>query len=197
MDVELESEVGRCCHSTLVIPPSSLGPYRFHTREGGKREVEVVELEDDDPSTASARSLLLTSGSSNSLLKNNLHQERRIACLEKENSDLKKANNGLKSKIKGLKDKNKDLNEEVNELVQKVLKLERKLVASNISVEQDPSANENEQGPGLTYDELQRMNTVKEAAYQTGQESDALSVDEMTGQEPTLAELQSMNSVRD
>ena len=42
-----------------------------------------------------------------------------------------------------------------------------------------------------------KMNTVKEATYQTGQESDASSVDKTTGQEPMLAELRIMNSVRD
>ena len=100
---------------------------------------------------------------------------QKITILEKENNDLKAENSKLK---------------------QELLELKAKLAAQSTNRnDQDQSNNESELG--LTYDELQKLNTVKEPAYQTGQESDASSVDEMTGQEPTLAELLSINPVGD
>lgn len=190
-----ESDPGRSCRSVVAIPHSSLGPYQFHTREDGNREVEVVnEAEKPQNDSSPARALLMT-GSSNSLLKQYMQQETKIVILEKKNSDLEKANNGLKRENRSLKEKNKGLEDKVNELEQKIkmLELQAQLTAQSVTVEQGQKESEQ----GLTYDELQRMNTVKEVTYQTGQESDASSVDEMTGQEPTLAELLSMNSVRD
>ena len=164
-----ESDLGRWCPSVVVILPSSLRPYQCgHTREDGSREVEVVN--EDDPSPGS-RALLVTTSSSSSLLTNFINQ---VAVLEKKASDLTKANKGLLNENKSLKEKNRQLEQKVREL-----------------------QGQNESDQGLTYDELQKMNTVKEATYQTGQDSDASSVDEMTGQEPTLAELQNMNPVGD
>ena len=180
-----ESELGRNCRSVVAIPLSNLGPYRYHARADGRREVEVVNEGEGDPSPS-----LLATGSSTSLLNNyNMQQEAKVAVLEKNNSDLTKANDGLRREIRGLKEEKRELKETISELEAQLAALAAPTVASEQGQE------ENEQG--LTYDELQRMNTVKEATYQTGQESDASSVDEMTGQEPTLAELQSMNSVRD
>ena len=203
--IRQESELGRCCRSILVIPRSSLGPYRLHRREDGEREVEVVEESQEDPSRSL---LLLTSGtrSSSSLLNNYMHQETRIATLEKENNNLRKENNGLKDNYNGLKIKNNNLKAEIydlkaknDDLMQKILELEAKLTAPNVAAAAaaESGKDQNESETGLSYDELLKMNTVMEATYQTGQESDASSVDELTGQEPTLAELQSMNSVRD
>ena len=190
MDADLtntqESDLGRSCRSVVAIPPSRLDPYQFHMREDGKREVEVVN---EEPQKS-----LLIAGSSTSLLNNYMEQETKIAILEKKNSDLEKANNGLKQENRSLKGKNKGLNDKINELEQKVAELQAQLDARSANTAEQ-GQNESEQG--LTYDELQRMNTVKETTYQTSQESDASSVDEMTGQEPTLAELQSINSVRD
>ena len=181
---EPESELGRNSRSVAAIPLSNLGPYRFHARADGRREVEVVNEGEGDPSPS-----LLATGSSSSLLNNYVQQETKVAVLEKNNSDLTKANNGLRHEIRSLKEEKRELKEAISELKAQLAALAAPTVASEQGQE------ENEQG--LTYDELQRMNTVKEATYQTGQESDASSVDEMTGQEPTLAELQSMNSVRD
>jgi regulator of replication initiation timing len=149
--------------------------------------VEVVN--EDDPSPA----LLAISRSSSSLLTNYMLQATKIATLEKKNSDLTKANKGLLNENKSLKLKNR-------ELEQKVLELKAQLAAPSTSTSAAATISEqgqHESDQGLSYDELQRMNTMKEATYQTGQDSDASSVDEMTGQEPTLAELQTMNSVRD
>lgn len=115
------------------------------------------------------RSLLLLGSSLGS------NYAQKITILEKENNDLKAENNKLR---------------------QELLELQAKLVGPSTSRnEHDQSNNGGELG--LTYDELQKLNTVAEPAYQTGQESDASSVDEMTGQEPTLAELLSMNPVGD
>ena len=176
-----ESNLGRSCRSIVAISSSSLDlrPYQIHTREDGSREVEVIN--EDDPSPGSP-ALLVTTSSSSSLLSSYMEQERKLAILEKDNSDLTKKNNGLQNENKRLKEKNRQLE-------QKVRELEARLTATEQS--------QNESDQGLTYDELQKMNTVKETTYQTGQDSDASSVDEMTGQEPTLAELQNMNPVRD
>ena len=174
-----ETDLGRSCRSVVATISSSLRPYKIHTREDGSLEAEVVnEAEEDDPSPA----LLVTTSSSSSLLSSYMEQERKLAILEKKNSDLTKKNNGLQNENKRLKEKNRQLE-------QKVRELEARLPAT------EQGQNESEQG--LTYDELQKMNTVKETTYQTGQDSDASSVDEMTGQEPTLAELQDINPVRD
>ena len=177
-----ESDLGRRYRSVVTIPPLCLRPYRFHTREDGNREVEVVNEAEDDPSSA-----LLATGSS--LLTNYMEQATKLAVLEKRNSDLTKANNGLLNENKSLKVEKKGLHDRIGELEQKVLELEARLPATE--------QGQNESDQGLTYDELQKMNTVKETTYQTGQDSDASSVDEMTGQEPSLAELQNMNPVRD
>ena len=174
-----ESSLGRSGRAVLVTQSWSLGPYRPHTKEDGEREVEVVEESEHD----SPRSLLLAGSS---LLSNYAHQKANVDILGKENSQLKKENNDLKVEIDRLRQEN--------------LELKAKQAAPSgkvVSIEQDDSSNELESDMGLSYDELQKMNTVKEPVYQTGQDSDASSVDEMTGQEPTLAELLSMNPVGD
>lgn len=104
-----------------------------------------------------------------------MEQATKLAILEKKTSDLTKANKGLQNENKRLKVEKKGFLDKISELEQKVLELETR--------------GQNENNQGLTYDELQRMNTVKD--------SDWSSIDEMTGQVPTLAELQNMNPVRD
>ena len=179
-----ESDLGRSYRSIVAISPSSLDlrPYQIHTREDGSREVEVVnEADDDDPSHGSP-ALLVTTSSSSSLLSSYMEQATKLATVEKENSDLTKANKGLLNENKRLKEEKKGLHDRIGELEQKVIELEARLAATE--------QGQNESDQELTYDELQRMNTVKE-------DSDVSSIDEMTGQVPTLAELQNMNPVRD
>lgn len=102
---------------------------------------------------------------------------QKIIILERENNVLKAKNSKLK---------------------QEILELRAKLAANrNVSAEQDQSNKESD--VDLSYVELQKMNTVKEVGGDQNLESDASSVDEMTGQGPaiTLAELLSMNPVGD
>ena len=111
-----------------------------------------------------------------SLLASDLYAQK-IIILERENNDLKAEN---------------------SKLGQEILELRAKLAANkNVSTEQDRSNKESD--VSLSYVELQKMNTVKEAGGGHDLESDASSVDEMTGQGSaiTLAELLSMNPVGD
>ena len=192
-----ESESGRSCRSILVLPTSSAGPYRHRKREDGESEVEVIveESAQNDPPSL----LLLTAGVS--LL------NYADAALVKENNYLKKENKGLRKNYNGVKIKNNELKAKIDhlkaenyDLLRKIRELEAQVAAQNITAavgEQRRQDQNGENEMGLSYNELLNMNTVKEATYQTGQESDASSVDETTGQEPTLAELRIMNSVRD
>ena len=184
---EEESESGRSCRSILVLPTSSAGPYRHRKREDGESEVEVIveESAQNDPPSL----LLLTAGVS--LL------NYADAALVKENRGLRKNYNDVKIKLKAENDR---LKAENYDLLQKIRELEAQVAAQNITAavgEQRRQDQNGENEMGLSYNELLKMNTVKEATYQTGQESDASSVDETTGQEPTLAELRIMNSVQD
>lgn len=133
----------------------------------GERVVEVITANEESDDTNLPRSLLLI-GSASQVIE-------PAGILEEENSKLKQMNRKLIEKNKELEKKNMELRNELLELKGK-----------------------HESDVGLSYDELRKLNTVEEpAGYQAGQDSDASSVDEMTGQEPTLAELRFMNPVGD